>query len=149
MARLNRDKFANLRTRQLQARQVLLQIQQELSANPMNMDFKEKEREARDHYVHVVSSVIELIKQQSKAEWIGYGDYCTKLFFSRAKQRKMETYVYELQEEHGHTQKGFKELAWILHNFYQKLLGSNISTRAPIDPQVIQMGTALTLDQQI
>ncbi|KAJ8427512.1 hypothetical protein Cgig2_017253 [Carnegiea gigantea] len=69
--------------------------------------------EARNHYIRILSSSIDLIKQQSKAEWMGYGDDCTRFFFTRAKQRKLAAYVYSLEDAQGHTQYGFSAVAQI------------------------------------
>ncbi|KAJ8419273.1 hypothetical protein Cgig2_021084 [Carnegiea gigantea] len=77
---------------------------------------------------------IDLIKQQSKADWVSYDDDCTAYFFAKAKQRKLETYLYEIQDEQGgHTQwqlaiSGCKDR----RNFRgeQGCLGKNYATKA-------------------
>jgi len=104
--------------------------------------------EARDHYIRILSSSIDLIKQQSKAEWIGYGDDCTRLFFAHAKQRKLATYVYSLEDGKGHTQYGFHNVACILHEYYSSLLGPSTQSTTPIDPSFIHLGRCLTPEQQ-
>jgi len=40
-----------------------MHIQQGLSAAPENEALKQQEKEVREHYVHIVSSLIDLIKQ--------------------------------------------------------------------------------------
>ncbi|KAJ8429436.1 hypothetical protein Cgig2_021088 [Carnegiea gigantea] len=92
-----------------------MHIQQDLSAAPASEALKQQEKEVREQYVQIIASIIDLIKQQSKADWIGYRDDCTKFFFARAKQRKISTYI--------------------LRNFYQNLLGPSNSTRTAIDPE--------------
>ena len=74
----------------MKAREVLEQVQQEFSSQSNNADLKQKEKEVRDQYISITSSVMDIIRQQSKAEWINFGDAITKYFFAKAKQRKFE-----------------------------------------------------------
>ncbi|KAJ8421822.1 hypothetical protein Cgig2_000991 [Carnegiea gigantea] len=67
-----------------------------------NQVLKNQEEECRNHYIKVLSSMLSLIKQQSKPDWIKYGDECTRYFFTRVKQRKLATYIYTLQDQSRH-----------------------------------------------
>ena len=49
--------------------------------DPGNLEWKQREEASRTHYIKILSSVIDIIKQQSNVEWISYGDECTKYFF--------------------------------------------------------------------
>jgi len=66
------------------------------------------------HYITILSSVIDLIRQQCNTDWIGCGDYCTKYLFAKAKQRKIETYVYEIKDDNGQSHQGFEAVATLL-----------------------------------
>ncbi|KAJ8430791.1 hypothetical protein Cgig2_003233 [Carnegiea gigantea] len=101
LLKLNKDKYHDLRSQQVKAREALEQVQQEFSSQPNNADLKQKEKEVRDQYISITSSVMDIIRQQSKAEWINFGDASTKYIFSKAKQRKLESYVYAIQDEKG------------------------------------------------
>jgi len=121
-------------------------------AKPTFVDLLQKEKDQRQHYITIGASVIDILWQQSKATWISYGDGCNRFFFAKAKQRKIETYVYELQDKLEHLKVGFDAVANIMQGFYRKLLGPNTSFedhRAPLNPQVISMGATLTLEQQL
>ena len=78
--------------------------------------------------------MIDIIKQQSKAEWISSGDECTKYFFANVKERKIATYIFTLQDEQGHTKQGFAEVADVMHHYYRGLLGKQNIQRLQIDP---------------
>jgi len=54
---------------------------------------------------------LDLIRQQSKADWIGYGDECTKYFFAKVKQRKADTYVFDIMDDKGQHKTGFTAVA--------------------------------------
>ncbi|KAJ8423639.1 hypothetical protein Cgig2_032927 [Carnegiea gigantea] len=133
---------------QLIARQRLTDAQHALSCALDAATLRLLEMEARNHYIRILSSSVDLIKQQSKAEWIGYGDDCTRFFFARAKQRKLAVYVYSLEDAQGHTQYGFSAVAQVLHDYYSALLGPSIQPIAPIDLAIIQLGRCLTPEQQ-
>ena len=74
-------------------------------------------------YVSILSLVLSLIKQQCKAEWIQMGDDCIRFFFTKAKQRKLATYIYSLKDQNGEKKEGFDEVAKIISSFYSNLLG--------------------------
>ena len=80
---LNKTKYSDLRHQQVEARQALEKIQHELNLFPENHLLRHPEKEARVHYIHIGTSVIDIIKQQCKADWINYGDECTRYFFAK------------------------------------------------------------------
>ncbi|KAJ8419243.1 hypothetical protein Cgig2_006407 [Carnegiea gigantea] len=71
----------------------------------------------------ITSSTFDLIKQQSKAEWISQGDDCTKYFFAKIMHRKAKTFMYAINDDQGQHHTGFHEVAAVLHQYYHKLLG--------------------------
>ncbi|KAJ8430483.1 hypothetical protein Cgig2_021729 [Carnegiea gigantea] len=107
---------------------------------------QQKERVLRDNYIRILSSVIDILRQQCKAEWIIYGDDCTRYFFAKSKQIKIASYIFELQDEQGKVNQGFPILATIMQNYYKRLLGKQDIQRSHVDPQVIYMGNTLTLE---
>ena len=60
----------------------------------------------------------------------------------------MESYVYEIQDKMGHLKQGFPEVAQVMHHYYQNFLGT-YTTGHPLEPQVINQGHSLTLEQQM
>ena len=58
----------------------------QLQNDPMNTQLIQKEKAQRDHCIKLLTSVIDIIRQQCKAEWLTYGDDCRRYFFARAKQ---------------------------------------------------------------
>ncbi|KAJ8422194.1 hypothetical protein Cgig2_000659 [Carnegiea gigantea] len=55
-------------------------------------------------------SVINIIRQQSKVEWIVYGDDYIRYFFAKIKQRKTDTYILSIQDDQGQQRQGFSEV---------------------------------------
>jgi len=93
-------------------------IQQNLMEHPSNA------KETRGKYMDILTSTLALIQQQSKTEWIKYGDGNTRLFHAKAKQRKMATYIYSINDENGIQVEGFDQVQQTMSKFYQQLLGA-------------------------
>ncbi|KAJ8429999.1 hypothetical protein Cgig2_033924 [Carnegiea gigantea] len=75
------------------------------------------------------------MKQQSKMEWLHYGDENTRLFFAKTKQRKLAPYIYPIKDGNDNTVEGFEVLGKTLYN-YKEQLGTQYSTRESIDAEV-------------
>ncbi|KAJ8431545.1 hypothetical protein Cgig2_009623 [Carnegiea gigantea] len=95
------------------------------------------EQEARDKYISILSSSLALIRQQCKIEWIKYGDDCTRFFFARAKQRKLATYIFTIQDATGAVVEGFDQVGDVMLSFYKDLLRQTSLQRHPIDPSIV------------
>ncbi|KAJ8422037.1 hypothetical protein Cgig2_027268 [Carnegiea gigantea] len=101
------------------------------------------------YYIKITKSAMSLIKQQSKAEWIGYGDECSRYFMAKIKQRKAMTCIYQLKDKHSQWVQGFNAVADIITEYYTDLLGRKGTQRHQVQPQAVQYGHTLTLEQQI
>ena len=149
LSQLNRNHFKDLKIQQEIARNELHRLQQDLQSSPENASLKHQEKEARKKYGSILSSCIALLKQQCKIEWIKYGDDCTRLFFAKAKQRKMATYIFSLHDASGVEVEGFDKVGEVLHAFYTDLLGRTYMPHTPLDTSTISLGDSLSMEQQI
>jgi len=59
------------------------------------------------------------------------------------------TCIYQLQDKQGQWVQGFDEVAGIITDFYTDLLGKQESHRCHMNPQALQYGHTLSLEQQI
>ncbi|KAJ8434479.1 hypothetical protein Cgig2_012113 [Carnegiea gigantea] len=123
LSKLNRQHFTDLRAQTEKARSVLSNLQLIMQQDPTNEDLLQKEQEARNRHLDMLSSSLSLIQQQSKIEWIKYGDDNTRLFHAEAKQRKMTTYIYSIQGVDGKCVEGFVKVQQLMLEFYKNLLG--------------------------
>ena len=101
LSQLNKHKYAEIYGQQARARDTLLQVQVSLQKDPFNTELVHQENMPRQNYVKISQSALSLIKQQSKAEWVGYGDDCSRLFMAKIKQRKAMTCIYQLKDKQG------------------------------------------------
>ena len=147
LTQLHRNKYYDLKSQQLQARKALEDVQHALSLKPNDANLQQQEKSAKIHYNKIISSILDITRQQSKMDWIKWGDANTRFFFNKIKQRKLVMYVHELQDDLGQTCLGFDAIANLLFTFYSSLLGKS-SPGKEIDQQVVNMGPLLSLEQQ-
>jgi len=148
LQKLNKHQYADLKSQLSKARNDLEKIQAHLFEDPMNKQLAQRENTQRNHYTLILSSVIDILRQQCKAEWLAYGDECTRYFFAKAKQRKTSSYIFELHDDQGKLHQGFPAVASILQHYYKSQLGEQLTHKGKIDPQVISMGNVLSIEQQ-
>ena len=120
-----------------------------MGLNPCDPDSLQTEKEAMDHYIKITSSSLALMKQQGKMDWLAFGDENNRVFFSKAKQRKLATYVYSLKDESEAYIEGFNEVGQLMIRYYKNLLGPKSVARANINKEVIYMGAVLSKEQQL
>ncbi|KAJ8431896.1 hypothetical protein Cgig2_009963 [Carnegiea gigantea] len=149
LKKLNRDKFGYLHEQIAIHKDKLSKLQQQAFGDPQNETLKEQEQECREHYITILSSVMTLVKQQSKIDWIQYGDDCTRYFFARVKGRKLAQYIYNIRNERHELVEGFAKVGRIILDFYKNLLGKQSTPRSQLNTNIIQMGPFLTASQQL
>jgi len=95
----------------------------EIQRNPAQTDLVAKEREARERYMRILHSSLSLVKQQCKQTWLNLGDHCTKLFFAKMRQRRLQSYIYTIRNDQMRTAEGFDQVAKVIVDYYQGMLG--------------------------
>ncbi|KAJ8427389.1 hypothetical protein Cgig2_008805 [Carnegiea gigantea] len=149
LQQLNRSSFHDLKEQQELACCRLTQIQHELQTHPHHKELICREKNAREHYINILSSSIALLQQQCKLEWIKYGDTSSKMFFAKAKQCKLATYIFSIKDETGKWTEGFENVSKVMVAFYKKLLGPQPYTRTPVRGDILNLGPHLTKEQQV
>ncbi|KAJ8419335.1 hypothetical protein Cgig2_017699 [Carnegiea gigantea] len=104
------DSFDDLKEQQELARVQLSQIQQELQANPHREDLICKEKVVRVRYVNILYFSSSL-------------DTSSKIFYAKAKQCKLATYIYSINDANGNWVEGFDDVGKVMVEFYKRLLG--------------------------
>ncbi|KAJ8439779.1 hypothetical protein Cgig2_029039 [Carnegiea gigantea] len=89
-------------------------------------------------------SVISLMKQQCKAEWIGFGDECSRLFMARIKQRKAMASIYFIKGHDDQRFEGFEVVSRVLTDYYKDLY-----LRLPITASRLSKGECRQVNVQM
>jgi len=120
-----------------------------LARDPFNSDLQAHEQKHREAYVTVLTSILSLIKKQYKIEWINQGDDYTRYFFAKAKQRKMASYIYTINDAEGNQVEGFDQVGKLILPYYTSLLGKQLTVRSKVNMMVVNTGTTLSIEQQL
>ena len=72
----------------------------------------------------ILNSSLSLLKQQRKLEWIKYGGDNAKLFFAKAKQKKLASYIYTIKDVTEQYVEGFENVGKVMMTYNKKLLGT-------------------------
>ncbi|KAJ8453404.1 hypothetical protein Cgig2_008288 [Carnegiea gigantea] len=129
-----KDIVKDIYAQQAKVRADLTQIQSLLHNDPLNTELNQQESQVRDKYISINYSAISLMQRQSKAEWIGLGNECTRMFMARIKQRKAMTCIFHIRDTNGQRVEGFKAVSDVMTSFYQDLLGRIEYHRTCVDP---------------
>ncbi|KAJ8420573.1 hypothetical protein Cgig2_025920 [Carnegiea gigantea] len=119
------------------ARGELTKLQQKLQEEPESILAIQAEKEARDRYIDILSSSMALMRQQSKIEWISYGDDNTRTFFAKAKHRKLAFYIYQIRDTEGNLVEGFDKVGQAMMTFYKALLREQTTMRYKITQEAL------------
>ncbi|KAJ8419928.1 hypothetical protein Cgig2_028077 [Carnegiea gigantea] len=99
LRKLNKDKYADLHEQQARSRDNLAKVQKLLLSDPTNEHYLTQEKETKEHYIEILSSVMSLIKQQCKS------------------QRK-----YKLKDDNGVMVEGFEKVGEIILGVVDKIV---------------------------
>ncbi|KAJ8420395.1 hypothetical protein Cgig2_013882 [Carnegiea gigantea] len=149
LRRLSRNKYRDLWAQQTQARQHLTNVQEVLALGPQNQTLLAQAQDLRTKYLDITASSLSLMRQQTKIEWIGYGDSGSRLFFTRVNQCKLASYIYTLHTSQGELVEGFDDVGKHMSLFYRQLLRTQAKHRQRIDHHIILAGPVLSHGQQI
>ncbi|KAJ8425647.1 hypothetical protein Cgig2_023401 [Carnegiea gigantea] len=142
LSKLNRDNFANLRAQNEKARVDLINLQMKLQNSPGDTTLIQAEKDLKSRYTDILSSCLALMQQQCS-------DDSTRIFFAKAKQRKLASYIYQIKDAKGDLVQGFDKVGLTMQNFYKALLGEQDTTRQMVDLEVAQQVPILSKEQQV
>ena len=62
------------------------------------------------------------------------------MFFTKANQRKLSSYIYSIKDETRIWREGFEEVGDVMVSFYKKLLGPQPCSRSPLSEEILNLG---------
>lgn len=84
------------------------------------------------------------LRQKVNFDWLRDGDENTNIFHQSLKARRIQNQIYSIQHEQGIWQDTPKKVTKAFLEYYKKLLGSNITNRRVVIPQLVQTRPLLT-----
>ncbi|KAJ8427731.1 hypothetical protein Cgig2_010249 [Carnegiea gigantea] len=132
------NKLYDIHNSQDNDREKLTQIQWQLYQDPHNSSLMWSKQQCRLEYLSLMKYSLSLMREQSNLDWLHYGDRCTKFFFVKLRWKRMSTYVYSLNDDHGRRIIGFSEAARLMTSLYQGLLVKQNISREHMDNEVTQ-----------
>ncbi|KAJ8450406.1 hypothetical protein Cgig2_002091 [Carnegiea gigantea] len=124
-------------------------IQPQLLSHPSQEDWLSQEKEAMMNYNHILSSSLSLLKQQCKIDWFNQGHSNSKLFFTKAKIRKLTSYIYGIKDADGNWVEGFDNVGRTMVDLYKNFLGPQSVARTSVQQEILDKGPILTREQQV
>ena len=71
------------------------------------------------------------------------------MFFTKMKHRQLQSYVYAIKDEQGRVVEGFEDVAQLITNYYQKLLGAQQIDRISLNRTIMGNEHVLLVEQQL
>ncbi|XP_060195483.1 uncharacterized protein LOC132624775 [Lycium barbarum] len=127
---LNRQHFRNIITEADEDRIALAQAQAALHLQPLDRTLQEQEK-------------------RSKATWIKQGADNARYFFSVIKHRKLQQAIIQMKDKEGVMHNDQQEIARILVEYYQNLLGTKEEHRTKASGNLLGNGCVLNTAQQV
>ncbi|VFQ86685.1 unnamed protein product [Cuscuta campestris] len=144
---LNRQKFQHL-DKQIDIIRTELLSAQAILKNQIDAQTLKTEEKLRQELHLKLKANFLLKSQQSKADWLIYGDQDTKYFHAWVKKRRLQNQITSITNEDGLLVEGKKEVAKVLVNYFQKQLGIPNDT-LDIMKDIVNMGKCLYIEQQL
>ncbi|VFQ86461.1 unnamed protein product [Cuscuta campestris] len=144
---LNRQKFQHL-DKQIDIIRTELLSAQAILKNQIDAQTLKTEEKLRQELHLKLKANFLLKSQQSKADWLIYGDQDTKYFHAWVKKRRLQNQLISITNEDGLLVEGKKEVAKVLVNYFQKQLGIPNDT-LDMKKDIVNMGKCLSIEQQL
>ncbi|KAK7256366.1 hypothetical protein RIF29_29808 [Crotalaria pallida] len=131
---LNREHFSSIDKKEIDLRQRLNLIQQELIVRPLDPNFHLAERDMIRQYNQVKNAADSFLRQKEKLTWLKDGDANTQIFHQSIKQRMYQNRVLNITSAGGISISDpsliHKEFQSYYENLYRSLLPSKVAAIA-------------------
>ncbi|VFQ83678.1 unnamed protein product [Cuscuta campestris] len=145
---LNKNKFSQIHQQCNLLREQLFQVQEEIKKNLRKEKLIIKELEITKDLNWKLKAARLMKSQRVKPEWIHEGDANSKLFFAWVKKRRLMNHISFIKNSRGQMVEGKNEIAKVLIDHFQNLLGKTDSTE-DINENIIAEGKVLFIEQQL
>ncbi|XP_024638626.1 uncharacterized protein [Medicago truncatula] len=145
---LNSTHFQGIAKKVEDARTALVDVQRQLSSDPMNLDLIEAEKVCLSSLEKWSTIEEKIWMQKSRANWIQLGDSNTKFFHAYAKERRCQNNIKFLITEDDTRIDKHNLIKEEIRGFYLKLMGSSVDSLPMVDKNIVKRGPMLSQHQQ-
>ncbi|XP_018629838.2 uncharacterized protein [Nicotiana tomentosiformis] len=146
---LNKQYFRNIVTDANEDRDALKQVHEALQQHPGDKKLQQLEKEKYQQFRKSSYLAEIFLQQRSKATWIRLGDDNTRYFFLVIDHKKLQQAITQLQDKNGIICTNSEDIAQILVEFYQDLLGKKSLKRVRAFKSFLHNDPRLILGQQV
>ncbi|XP_062099991.1 uncharacterized protein LOC133805859 [Humulus lupulus] len=149
LKKFNRDNVGDIGLNYHKAKETYQEAQLLAQSHPHDYSFQEVVKEAvaafsvQEHMYH------SFLAQRSKITWLRKGDMNTSFFHACLKKRRAENFIASYITDQGNLVDNFPEVVSHFVEHFRGYLGSSSSTTGRIDLHCIEMGSNLSVDQQL
>uniref|UniRef100_A0A803PR18 Endonuclease/exonuclease/phosphatase domain-containing protein n=1 Tax=Cannabis sativa TaxID=3483 RepID=A0A803PR18_CANSA len=144
---INKQGFSNVYSEELKAKDWMLECQQKLVSDPLNVEWQNQEREARELYAEKYKVLTSFLQLKAKAHWLKEGDSNTSLFHSSIRERRRENRILSIVNASGERVENPVQITEAFLQYYTDLLGHKMQGRQIVKTRVIQEGHVITEEQ--
>ncbi|XP_075085039.1 uncharacterized protein LOC142168277 [Nicotiana tabacum] len=146
---LNKQYFRNIVTDANEDRDALKQVHEALQQHPGDKKLQQLEKEKYQQFRKSSYLAEIFLQQRSKATWIRLGDDNTRYFFLVIDHKKLQQAITQLQDKNRIICTNSEDIAQILVEFYQDLLGKKSLKRVRAFKSFLHNDPRLILGQQV
>lgn len=121
MISLRRDRFSNVSEAVVEAKKVMITAQEAIQTYPLNASVDAMEKRALSNYARLARHEESIIKQQSRIQWMDFGDSNTQFFHSSVKERRCRNNILSLKNDNGVMFDEDKEISLECTSFFSNL----------------------------
>ncbi|XP_062114537.1 uncharacterized protein LOC133825639 [Humulus lupulus] len=149
LKKFNRDKIGDLKLNYYKATEIYQEAQLQAQAYPHVFRYQEDERIAAEAFSVQERLYHSFLIQRSTITWLRQGDMNTSFFHAFLKKRKAEIGIVSFITEEGNLVYNFSEVVSHFVSHFRCFLGSPSSATGRINIQNVEMGSKLSVEQQL
>ncbi|XP_062085957.1 uncharacterized protein LOC133792067 [Humulus lupulus] len=149
LKKFNRENIGDIGLNYHKAKENYQEAQLQAQSHPYDYSFQEVVKEAVAAFSVQEKMYHSFLSQISKITWLRKGDMNTSFFHAYLKKRRAENGIASYITDQGNLVDNFPEVVSHFVEHFRGYLGSSSSATGRINLQCIEMGSKLSVDQQL
>ncbi|XP_062089750.1 uncharacterized protein LOC133796296 [Humulus lupulus] len=149
LKRFNRDHIGDIGVQFQKAKDQYQAALFHAQQHPQDFTLQDKAKAAADAFIIQEHMYHSFLAQRSKLTWLRKGDMNIAYFHACLKNRKEENRIATYITEQGRVVDNFSDVVSHFLNHFRSFMGSPSSATKKINRQCVEMGSKLSIDQQL